>query len=337
MWAAGEPRGGQYMNVNWIGPTLMRYGTEEQQARYIPPMARGETLWCQGFSEPESGSDLASLRTRAERHGDELPHQRPEDLDLLRRARRHLLPAGAHRRRARTGISIFLVPMDTPGITVRQIPSIIGEGDIHEVFFDDVEVPGQRAAGRGRAGLGDRAHGAVAGARRHSALRAGLAHAAARGGDAEEPSSALRRAHASRRRRRTRPARWRGCTATTSSTSAATGSRRAGSQRGARCHGQCERLVSEFVVEYCAGGAGRRRPDAAGPPPARHRRRHRLGRGRNPAQPDRHRIAAIAAGAALMDFTLTADQAAIAHRDREAGRALQRQADRVSRLRAGRR
>ncbi|MBL4826256.1 MAG: acyl-CoA dehydrogenase family protein, partial [Spongiibacteraceae bacterium] len=50
MWAAGEPRGGQYMNVNWIGPTLMRFGTEEQQARYIPAMARGETLWCQGFS-----------------------------------------------------------------------------------------------------------------------------------------------------------------------------------------------------------------------------------------------------------------------------------------------
>ena len=67
MWAAGEPRGGQYMNVNWIGPTLMRYGSEPQQARYIPPMARGETLWCQGFSEPEAGSDLASLRTRAVR------------------------------------------------------------------------------------------------------------------------------------------------------------------------------------------------------------------------------------------------------------------------------
>ena len=67
MWAAGEPRGGQYMNVNWIGPTLMRYGSQDQQARYIPPMARGETIWCQGFSEPEAGSDLASLRTRAER------------------------------------------------------------------------------------------------------------------------------------------------------------------------------------------------------------------------------------------------------------------------------
>jgi alkylation response protein AidB-like acyl-CoA dehydrogenase len=56
MWMAGEPRGGQYMNVNWIGPTLMRFGSEVQQQRYIPPMARGRTIWCQGFSEPEAGS-----------------------------------------------------------------------------------------------------------------------------------------------------------------------------------------------------------------------------------------------------------------------------------------
>src|SRR5580765_4688472 len=69
MWAVGEPRGGQYMNVNWIGPTLMKFGSEAQQDSYIPPMARGETLWCQGFSEPEAGSDLASLRTRAEKQG----------------------------------------------------------------------------------------------------------------------------------------------------------------------------------------------------------------------------------------------------------------------------
>src|SRR3546814_11939255 len=59
---AGEPRGGQYMNVNWIGPTLMLFGSEQQQQRYIPPMAQGKTIWCQGFSEPEAGSDLASDR-----------------------------------------------------------------------------------------------------------------------------------------------------------------------------------------------------------------------------------------------------------------------------------
>jgi len=140
MWAAGEPRGGQYMNVNWIGPTLMRFGSPAQQERYIPPMARGETLWCQGFSEPESGSDLASLRTRGERHGD---NYRINGQKIWTSYAGHADTCFLLARTApgKAGISIFLVPMDTPGITVRQIPSIIGEGDIHEVFFDEVEVP----------------------------------------------------------------------------------------------------------------------------------------------------------------------------------------------------
>ncbi|MBW2942669.1 acyl-CoA dehydrogenase family protein [Zhongshania aquimaris] len=139
MWMAGEPRGGQYMNVNWIGPTLMLFGSPAQQQQYIPPMARGETLWCQGFSEPESGSDLASLRTRAERKGDKY---------IINGQKIWTSYAGdadtcfclARTSQGKGGISIFLIPMTTPGITVREIPSIIGEGDIHEVFFDDVEV-----------------------------------------------------------------------------------------------------------------------------------------------------------------------------------------------------
>ena len=140
MWAAGEPRGGQYMNVNWIGPTLMRYGSQEQQARYIPPMARGASLWCQGFSEPEAGSDLASLRTRADQHGaDYVINGQKIWTSYAGLADTCFLLARTSP--GKGGISIFLLPMDTPGITVRQIPSIIGEGDIHEVFFDDVEVP----------------------------------------------------------------------------------------------------------------------------------------------------------------------------------------------------
>lgn len=140
MWAVGEPRGGQYMNVNWIGPTLMRFGTDEQRARYIPRMARGETLWCQGFSEPESGSDLASLRTRAEKHGANYRINGQKIWTSYAGAADtcYLL---ARTGSGKNGISILLVPMDTPGITVRDIPSIIGEGDIHEVFFDDAEVP----------------------------------------------------------------------------------------------------------------------------------------------------------------------------------------------------
>ncbi|PTU30421.1 acyl-CoA dehydrogenase family protein [Stenotrophobium rhamnosiphilum] len=141
MWAAGEPRGGQYMNVNWIGPTLMRFGSEEQQARYIPPMARGETIWCQGFSEPEAGSDLASLRTRAERNNGSGYRINGQKIWTSYAGVADTCFLLARTSVGKNGISIFLVPMDTPGITVRQIPSIIGEGDIHEVFFDNVEVP----------------------------------------------------------------------------------------------------------------------------------------------------------------------------------------------------
>jgi len=147
MWEWGEPRGGQYMNVNWIGPTLVKYGTEEQKAKYLPQIARGEMLWCQGFSEPNSGSDLASLRTRAELEGDSYrvngqkiwtSYAGLADTCFL------LTRTSDDRKR---GITILLVPMDTPGITVRQIPSLIGEGDIHEVFFDDVVVPASQRFG----------------------------------------------------------------------------------------------------------------------------------------------------------------------------------------------
>jgi alkylation response protein AidB-like acyl-CoA dehydrogenase len=147
MWEAGEPRGGQYMNVNWIGPTLMRFGSPEQQQRYIPPIARGETIWCQGFSEPEAGSDLASLRTRAEKDG---TSYRINGQKIWTSYAGHadtcfLL---ARTSQGKDGMSVFLLPMKTPGITVRQIPSIIGEGDIHEVFFDNVEVPSEAMLGR---------------------------------------------------------------------------------------------------------------------------------------------------------------------------------------------
>lgn len=147
LWAAGEPRGGQYMNVNWIGPTLMRFGSEEQKTRYIPLMAQGQTLWCQGFSEPEAGSDLASLRTRADQH-DGVYRVNGQKIWTSYAGRADTCFLLARTSQGKGGISIFLIPMDTPGITVRQIPSIIGEGDIHEVFFDDVEVPASAMLGK---------------------------------------------------------------------------------------------------------------------------------------------------------------------------------------------
>lgn len=146
MWAVGEPRGGQYMNVNWIGPTLMRFGTEAQQQRYIPPMAQGQTLWCQGFSEPEAGSDLASLRLKAERQGD-FYYLNGQKIWTSYAGEAETCFLLARTGSGKNGISIFLVPMDTPGITVLGIPSLIGEGDIHEVFFENVKVPASAMLG----------------------------------------------------------------------------------------------------------------------------------------------------------------------------------------------
>lgn len=147
MWEWGEPRGGQYMNVNWIGPTIARYGTDEQKAKYLPQIAQGEMLWCQGFSEPNSGSDLASLRTRAVlEDGNYRVNGQKIWTSYAGLADTCFLLTRTSDDRKR-GITILLVPMDTPGITVRQIPSLIGEGDIHEVFFDDVIVPATQRFG----------------------------------------------------------------------------------------------------------------------------------------------------------------------------------------------
>jgi len=146
MWEAGEPRGGQYMNVNWIGPTLMRFGSEEQQERYIPPIARGATIWCQGFSEPEAGSDLASLRTRADK-SDSIYRINGQKIWTSYASHADTCFLLARTSAGKGGISIFLIPMTTPGIIVREIPSLIGEGDIHEVFFDNVEVPNSAMLG----------------------------------------------------------------------------------------------------------------------------------------------------------------------------------------------
>lgn len=149
MWAAGEPRGAQYMNVNWIGPTLMRFGSPEQQNRYIPPMAAGKAIWCQGFSEPDAGSDLARLRTRAVRDGDDyvINGQKIWTSYAGMAQNCFLLARTGDGASGKAGIAIFLVDMKTPGIEVRSIPSLIGHGDIHETFFTDVRVPASARLG----------------------------------------------------------------------------------------------------------------------------------------------------------------------------------------------
>jgi len=144
MWANEEPRGPQYMNLNYIGPLIMRYGSPEQQQRFLPPMARGEVIWCQGFSEPDAGSDLAALATRAEDRGDHFVvdgrkiwtsyADAPADWCLLLVRTNRSAPK--HR-----GISVLLVDMATPGIDVRPIDTLAGPHEFNEVTFDGVVVP----------------------------------------------------------------------------------------------------------------------------------------------------------------------------------------------------
>jgi alkylation response protein AidB-like acyl-CoA dehydrogenase len=149
MWAAGEPRGAQYMNLNWIGPVLMQFGSEEQQHRYIPEMAGGKAIWCQGFSEPNAGSDLASLKTRAERVSDDyvINGQKIWTSYAGMADQCFLLARTGGAEAGKSAIAIFIVPMSTPGIEVRSIPSLIGHGDIHEVFFTDVRIPASARLG----------------------------------------------------------------------------------------------------------------------------------------------------------------------------------------------
>jgi len=143
MWGHGEPRGPQYMNVNWIGPAIMAYGTDAQKAEHLPPISRGEVLWCQGFSEPEAGSDLVALRTAARREGDAYVVNGSKIwTSYANHARFCFLLVRTDPESSRhKGISVLLCPMDLPGIEVREIPSVVGERYFHEVFFDHVRVP----------------------------------------------------------------------------------------------------------------------------------------------------------------------------------------------------
>ena len=131
--------------LSMCGPVILRFGTPEQKKRFLPGIYNGDVFWCQGYSEPGSGSDLASLKTKAERAGRPLRRQRPEDLDHARA----LSPTGFSAWCAPTprlskrqeGISFLLIDMKTPGITVRPLILMDGGHEVNEVFFDNVKVP----------------------------------------------------------------------------------------------------------------------------------------------------------------------------------------------------
>ena len=136
--------------ISWVGPVLMIAGTDEQKREHLPPIARGERLWCTLYSEPGSGSDLASLQTSAVRDGDDyvingqkIWTSSAHIADWGWLAARTNPDAPKHR-----GISIFMLDMKSPGVSVRPIENMAGGRDFNEVYFDDVRVPSGNLVGQ---------------------------------------------------------------------------------------------------------------------------------------------------------------------------------------------
>jgi len=147
--AAGVKRPTNTIGIGWAGPTILHAGTEQQQQRYLPPMLSADEIWCQLFSEPGAGSDLANLTTRAVRDGDEyivngqkvwtsFGHIAAFGILIARTDPN----APKHR-----GISYFICPMDSPGIEIRPIIEMTGGHTFNEVFFTDVRVPAGNLVG----------------------------------------------------------------------------------------------------------------------------------------------------------------------------------------------
>ncbi|GIW18270.1 acyl-CoA dehydrogenase family protein [Tepidiforma sp.] len=143
------PAGGRLFTIGIVGPTLLVHGTEEQKAEFLPKMASGEEWYCQGFSEPESGSDLASLQTRAVREGDDyvINGQKVWASNAHAADRMLLLARTDPERPKHKGISAFLVDMRSPGITVQGIDNMAYRHDFNRVFFEDVRVPAKNLLG----------------------------------------------------------------------------------------------------------------------------------------------------------------------------------------------
>jgi alkylation response protein AidB-like acyl-CoA dehydrogenase len=137
------------MGISMVGPLLIQHGSDEQRAHYLPRILSCADIWCQGYSEPNSGSDLASLRTEAVEGGDDFVVNGQKTWTTLAQDATHifLLVRTDKAAKKQEGISFLLADMKTPGITVRPIRNIAGNEDFCEVFFDNVRVPRSQRVG----------------------------------------------------------------------------------------------------------------------------------------------------------------------------------------------
>ena len=145
----GAPLRADFFGDTLVGPTLLQWGTEEQKKQFIPGILRGEISWCQGFSEPDAGSDLAGLKTRAELDGDEwvINGQKVWTTQAVHADYIFLLARTDPEAPKHAGISYLLVPMKQPGVEVRPIEQIDGSAEFNEVFLTNVRCPKENVVG----------------------------------------------------------------------------------------------------------------------------------------------------------------------------------------------